>query len=265
LRRGEYFAALFAIGCTSGLTSWAIQSVTLHGWRDAVTNTFDISAIIWIACILGVSLVLRERTIGIGLRELILGAGFVFLAIIPVGPLSWFAVTALSLYILAFTRCATSRRGACILLATTVPMLWSRLLFQFFARPILVADASLVSWLLGTHRTGNLVEFADNSGQLVILPACSSFANVSLALVCWVFMSELLSHKKSAYDFLWCLLASASVVAVNVARLDIMGLSQWHYAMLHNHWSDALGSMVIFGLIIGITALGVRRELFRST
>src|SRR5262249_17317053 len=116
----------------------------------------------------------------------------------------------------------------------------------------------------GTHRTGTLVEFADNSGQLVVLPGCSSLANVSLAFLCWVFLSQLLSHKKSAYDFLWCLLACASVVAVNVSRLAIMGLSQWHYAVLHNHWSDALGSMVILGLIIGITALGVRRELFPS-
>ena len=60
------------------------------------------------------------------------------------------------------------------------------MLFQLFANFILAVDASLVSWLLGTHRTGNLVEFADKSGQLVIFPACSSLANVSLAFLCWV-------------------------------------------------------------------------------
>ena len=189
LRCGEYFAGLFILGCGSGLASRVVQSVNRLGWQDALTNSFDISAIIWIACISGVSLVLRDRTTGIGLRELALGAGAVFLVILPIGALSWVAVTGLSLYILVFTRCASSRRGACILLAATVPVLWSRMLFQFFARLILGVDASLVSWLLGTHRTGTLVEFADNSGQLVILPSCSSLANVSLAFLCWVTLS----------------------------------------------------------------------------
>jgi hypothetical protein len=265
LRSGEYFAGLFILGCASGLASRVVQSVNGLGWRDALTNSFDISAIIWIACISGISLVLRDRTTGIGLRELALGAGAVFLVILPIGALSWVAVTGLSLYILGFTRCASSRRGACILLAATVPVLWSRMLFQFFARLILGVDASLVSWLLGTHRTGTLVEFADNSGQLVILPSCSSLANVSLAFLCWVTLSQLLRHRKSAYDFLWCLLACASVVAINVTRVAISGLSHWHYAILHSHLSDALGSMILFGLIVVICAIGVRRELFRPT
>ena len=121
----------------------------------------------------------------------------------------------------------------------------------------------LVSWLLGTHRTGNLVEFADHSGQLVIFPPCSSLANVSLAFLCWVTLSQIVSHKKSNYDFLWCLLACAAVVAVNVTRMTILGLSQWHYATFHNQWSDAVTNVITLGLIVGISALGVRRELFQ--
>ena len=265
LRRGEYFAGLFILGCVSGLTSLIIQSINRLGWEDALINTFEISAIVWIACIAGVSLVLRDRTTGIGLLELALGAGFVFLVVLPIGPLSWIAVTGLSLYILVIADCATSRRGACILLAATVPLLWSCMLFQFFASSILEADASVVRWLLGTHRTGTLVEFADRSGQLVIFPSCSSLANVSLAILCWVTLSQLVRHRKSAYDLLWCLLACASVVAVNVTRIAISGLNQWHYATLHNQWGDAVGSIIILGLIVGISALGVRRELFGRT
>jgi hypothetical protein len=263
LRRGEYFAGLFILGCVSAFTSRIVQSVHRLGWVDALFNTFEISVLIWISCIAGVSLILRDRTLGVRSQELALGTGFVFLVILPIGALSWMAVTGLSLYILFSTVVATSRRGALILLATSVPMLWSRMLFQFFASLILGADASLVSWLLGTHRTGNLVEFADSSGQLVILPSCSSLANVSLAVLCWVTLSQLVCHKKSLYDLLWCLLACASVVAVNVTRISILGLSQWHYAAFHTAWSDAVTNTVILGLIVGISALGVRRELFR--
>ena len=72
-----------------------------------------------------------------------------------------------------------------------------------------------------------------------------------------------MSHKKSDYDFLWCLLACAAVVAVNVTRMTILGLSEWHYATFHNQWSDAVTNVIMLGLIVGISALGVRRELFR--
>jgi hypothetical protein len=149
------------------------------------------------------------------------------------------------------------------LLATTVPMLWSRLLFQFFANLILQIDASLVGWILGTHRIGNIVEFSDDSGVLVILPGCSSLANVSLAFLCWVTLSQLVCHKTSAYDLFWCLMACISVIAVNVARISVQGLSQWHYSTFHSPWGEAVGNTLILGLVVGFSVLGVRRELFQ--
>ena len=263
LPRGEFFAGLLALGCVSGLASRMIQSVNRLGWVDALFNTFEISAIVLVSCAAGVSLVLRERTTGVRSSEFAMGAGFVLLVILPIGPLSWLAVTALSLYIIISTNVASSRRGAFILLAVTVPMLWSRLLFQFFANLILQIDASLVGWILGTHRTGAIVGFADGSGVLVILPACSSLANMSLAFLCWVTISQLVSHKKSAYDLLWCLLACISVIAVNVTRISVEGLSQWHYATFHSPWGDAVGNTIILGLLVGLSVLGVRRELFQ--
>ena len=264
LPRGEFFAGLFALGCISGLTSRIIQSVNRLGWADALINTFEISAIIWISCAAGISLIHRDRTIGVRSSELAIGLGFVVLVVLPIGPLSWLAVSALSLYIIFSTNVASSRRGAFILLATTVPMLWSRLLFQFFANLILQIDASLVGWILGTHRAGNIVEFADGSGVLVILPSCSSLANVSLAFLCWATLSQLVCHKNSAYDLLWCLMACISVVAVNVTRMGVEGLSQWHYTTFHSPLGDAISNITILVLIVGFSVLGVRRELFPS-
>jgi hypothetical protein len=263
LPRGEYFAGLFTLGCVSGLTSKIIKSVNEHGWAEALFNSFEISVIVWISCAAGVRLILRDQTVGVRLSELAMGAGFVFLVILPVGPLSWLAITALSLYVIFSAKVASSQRGALILLATTIPMLWSRLIFQFFANLILQIDASLVGWILGTHRTGDIVGFADGSGSLVILPSCSSIANVSLAFLCWVTLSQLVCHKRSPYDLLWCLAACVSVVAVNVTRISIQGLSQWHYATFHSSWGDAAGNTIILGLMVGFSLLGVRRELFR--
>src|SRR4029077_15539378 len=113
--------------------------------------------IVWVSCIAGVSLVFQDRTIGIRSSELALGAAFVLVVILPIGHASWLAVTALSLYVSNTANVTSARRGAVILLAVTVPMLWSRLLFLFFAELILRIDASLVAWILRTHRSGDIV------------------------------------------------------------------------------------------------------------
>jgi hypothetical protein len=262
LSRGEFFGGLFALGCMNGLASRIIQSGNRLGWLDAFFSTFETSVLVWISCVAGISLVFQDRTIGIRPSELIMAAGFVFMIILPIGPLSWLAVTALTLYIIISTNETSSRRGAFILVAVTVPTLWSRLLFQFFANPILQIDASLVGWILGTHRSGDIVAFANGAGFLVILPSCSSLANVSLAFLCWVTISQLVCHKKSAADLFWCLMACMSVIAVNVMRISLMGLSQWHYSTFHSPAGDAIGSTAILVLVIGFSTLGVRRELF---
>ena len=135
-------------------------------------------------------------------------AVFLVLVILPIYALSWVAVTGLSLYILFFANDGSERRrGALILLALAVPMLWSRLLFQFFARPLLELDATMVTWLLGTERIGNLVRFADNSGYMLITPACASWANISYAFLCWVAVTQWANHRWSSIDLLWSFLA----------------------------------------------------------
>src|SRR5262249_56818140 len=110
-------------------------------------------------------------------------------------------VTGLSVYILLFANDGSERRrGAVILLALSVPMLWSRLVFQFFAKFILDIDATLVARLLGTDRTGNMVHFADGSGYMVVMAPCSALANMSLAFLCLVSMTQYARHRVSARD-----------------------------------------------------------------
>ena len=99
---------------------------------------------------------------GIRSANLAVSAVFLILVILPIFSLSWVAVTELSLYILMFANDGSSRkRGALILLALTVPMLWSGLIFGLFMTPILEIDASLVAWILGTDRVGTTFRFAD--------------------------------------------------------------------------------------------------------
>jgi hypothetical protein len=58
---------------------------------------------------------------------------------------------------------------------------------------------------------------------------------------------------------------SLPLVAVNVSRLNLMGLSEWHFQTAHNQWGDMLSNTLILGLAVGISVIGVRRKLFSST
>ena len=123
-------------------------------------------------------------------------------------------------------------------------------------------DASLVAMMLGTYRSANLVEFADHSGTLLILPGCSSLADISLAMLWWVTISQVVRHRWCHQDILWCLFACVSVVALNVTRLTFMGLSHSLYDAIHSTAGNIVANVITLGLTVLICMLGVRREVF---
>jgi hypothetical protein len=261
--RDELFAGLCILACVNGLGSRVIKSINDLGWESAVIHTFGISAFIWVACFLGVTLVLRDRTDIIRSFDLAVAAAVIVLAFVPIGGASWLALTGLCLYMLLLPNGPPPRRrGAGILLATTAPMLWTGLLLHFLAKPILEIDAAIVGWLLGTDRLGNMVRFADNSGYLVIFQPCSSVAGLSLAMLCWVTMSQAAQHRPSVHDLIWAGLACASVIVVNVSRISIMGLSERYYQVAHGPLGSTIANAITVILIVGVSLLGVRREVF---
>lgn len=260
--RNEFFAILYIVGCANGLLGRLIRSFQFSDWEGALAGA-DINVVILLACFAGISLVSAKSTERVQPIDMVVAFAFLILVALPIFPLSWIGVTILSLHILVFANDNRERvRGALILLAMTAPMLWSRLLFQIFAKPILDIDALLVSLLLGTQRTGNMVGFLDGSGYMIVLPACSSLANMSLALLCWVTITQWVGHRWVARDVFWAGLACASVIAVNVTRISLMGLSHRHYEMIHSSWGDMITNSIMLALMVGVTVLGARREIF---
>jgi hypothetical protein len=262
--RNEFFAGLYILGLANGLVGRLSSTTNFDDWTGVV-QSLDLNVIVLFACFAGVSAFLsndRDRE-QIRPKDVVVATVFLMLTALPISALSWVAVTGLSLYILLFANGSPTRqRGAVILLALTVPMVWSKLLFQIFSKQILDIDAWLVASLLGTGRIGNMIGMADGSGHMVVLPACSSLTNMSLGFLCWVSITQWAEHRWSAMDILWSLLVCVSVIAVNVTRMSLMGLSHWHYEVFHSEMGNTVANFIMLCLMIGFSVVGARRELF---
>ena len=141
-------------------------------------------------------------------------------------------------------------------------MLWSRILFQAFAAKVLATDAAFVSWVLGTARIGNMVQFVDGSGYLVVFPACSSLANLSIALLCWMTLVQLVNHRQVRTDVFWSVLLCLAVIALNVGRMVLMAQDVEHYDALHTSLGIQTANVLFLLTIVGICSLGLRNEIF---
>jgi hypothetical protein len=81
--------------------------------------------------------------------------------------------------------------------------------------------------------------------------------HVRLRLLAGRTISQWLSHRSSLKDLYWCFLAAVSVIAINVTRISLMGLSEMHYQTIHTHWGDAIANLLLVGLTVGLCLLGV--------
>ncbi len=175
--RNELFAGLVLVGFANGISDRVVHSVVRDGITAALLSTFSISVIVWSACAIGISFVLRGPLQPATRFDLTIAGVALAAFLLPAAPLSWLALSGLAVHILRTSpRSSFLHRGGWILLAMTVPVFWSRLLFSFLNDPILAGDATLIGWLVGTPRIGNAVQFADGSGYIWIAPPCSSLA-----------------------------------------------------------------------------------------
>jgi len=97
---------------------------------------------------------------------------------------------------------------------------------------------------------------------MIVLAPCSSLANMSLAFLCWISVTQWAGHRWSATDLVWSGLACASVIAVNVSRISLMGLGQSYYSAIHNQWGDLVVNTIMLVLMVTFSVLGARREIF---
>lgn len=265
--RGLLFAGLTFIGFANGISHRVVAAVRDNP-EQAFLTTFDIGAVAWIALFASIYLIARTGG-GTASRTDLMAAGAALLAFLtPAAPFAWIALTCTAPYVaLTSPKHSPQRRGAWILLALTVPLFWSRAAFALASDGLLRIDAVLASLLLGTPSRGNSIAFLDGWGYFWVAPPCSSLANVSLALLCWVLMTQALDRRDTGrlHGLRYCLLACAAVVAINVLRLVLTGISHRNYEILHGSLGSLAFGWLIFGITLAICFHGATREPRHAT
>jgi len=261
LRRGEFFAGLFILAFANGIYERIASNIADEPVWSAISSTFGISILIWAACWIAVSLLIRLSVEPLTRNDLIIGLAVTVAVLVPSAKASWIALTGLGFYVLyCFKPGSLGHRAGLVILAVTVPVFWSRLVFAMLSDLILQADAILVSAIVGTDRVGNTVKFAGVDDYLYIAPGCSSLANVSLAMLGWVLFTQALDRRPTLKDVWWGLAACAAVVLINVTRIALIGLHRDQYELIHGAIGANVAGFLTLAAIVGINLIRVRGD-----
>jgi exosortase/archaeosortase family protein len=136
------------------------------------------------------------------------------------------------------------RAAGVVLAALTIQEYWGHIVFDMFALPLLRAETAVVGTLVhflraGTVWHGNIISGPSGFG-IIVYSSCSSFHNLSLAMLCWLTVSRVRNQDWRRRDLLTGFAIGAAMIACNVTRLCLMAWSPSSY----EYWHDGPGAQI---------------------
>jgi exosortase/archaeosortase family protein len=189
------------------------------------------------------------------LRDLLVTAALCLLVFLPTNRAIWVAASGIAIY-LFFTDTGDLklRRAGIVLAALSVQELWGRLFFNLVADHLLRAEAAVIGTMLEVAQPGTVWQdntvMGPNGHSVVIIGGCSSFHNLSLALLCWVTLSKLRRQTWQVRDFLIGSAIGTTMILLNLVRICLMA---WNTDLYH-YWHEGIGSE-IFAIGASLTIL----------
>ncbi|MGQ0456051.1 MAG: archaeosortase/exosortase family protein [Hyphomicrobium sp.] len=198
---------------------------------------------------------------------LALGALTIVASLLPSSGLAgaqWILVAVAALYCFVnFRDDPNIVRAATVLAALSGNGLWGPLFFHTFSDELLKADAALVGTALSfTHPEivwqGTMIG-KPNQHVIVVASACSSFHNISLALLCWVAVAYLVRGRLVRSDVYFGLAVCLAMLVLNAARIYLMALSYERYDYWHNGDGAQIFEFASTAVILAISVAGARQ------
>jgi hypothetical protein len=190
-------------------------------------------------------------------RDFLVTAALCLLVFLPTSRMIWVAATGIAIYLWLVSAGDLKLRAAGIVIAAlSAQELWGHVLFNLFASLLLRAETALVGTMLEAARPGTVWQdnaiMGPNGHGIIIIGSCSSFHNLSLAMLCWVTVSRLRHQDWLVHDFVIGGTIGVTMILFNVARLCLMG---WNVDLYH-YWHDGIGAE-IFAIGASLTILSI--------
>ena len=195
------------------------------------------------------------------IRDFMVTLAFLLPLFSPTNSMVWVAATGIAIYLWLFNAGDIKLSAAgIVLVALSVQALWGPMLFGLVALPLLRAEAAVVGTLLEAARPGTM--WYDNviigpSFSVVIAAPCSSFHNLSLAMLVWLTVSRLRHQDWRARDFAIGAAIGLTMILFNVIRICLMA---WNIDLYH-YWHDGIGAEIF---VVGASLTVLLMSLYGS-
>jgi len=188
-------------------------------------------------------------------RDFLIIAALCLFVFLPSSRMIWVAASGIAIYLFLTDTGDPKLRGAGIVLAAlSVQELWGPLSFNLVADHVLRAEAAVIGTMLEVAQPGTVWQDnairGPNGHGVVIIAGCSSFHNLSLALLCWVTISRLRCQTWQVRDFLIGSAIGTTMILLNLVRICLMA---WNTDLYH-YWHEGIGSE-IFAIGASLTIL----------
>jgi hypothetical protein len=171
--------------------------------------------------------------------EVVITIALLLFVFLPPSRMIWATATIVAIYWGIFNGGDAKLRAAAIVLGgLTLQEFWGPVVFSLVALPLLRAETAVVGMILETARPGtvwqdNIITGPDGYGILVYR-GCSSFHNVSLAMLCWLTVSKLRYQGWRVRDLVTGVAVAGTMILLNLARLCLMASNVGLYHYLHD-------------------------------
>jgi exosortase/archaeosortase family protein len=132
-----------------------------------------------------------------------------------------------------------------VLLALSTQLVWGPIFFQLFTPELLLADAALVGETLKAVRPDivwrETTFIAPDGHAIALIGGCSSFNNISTALLACVAVTMLARTEWVRRDLATVALACIAMILVNTLRICLLVWS----ARFHAYWHDGAGAQIL--------------------
>jgi hypothetical protein len=190
-----------------------------------------------------------------GWRDLVVSILLCLLVFLPTSRMIWVAALGIGAYLIVFGSGDRQLRAAGFVLgALAVQQFWGHVFFDLIASPLLRAETAVVGTVLEITHPGTVwhdnVVTRPNGYGVILFGDCSSFHNLSLALLCWTTLTSLRQRHWQARALFGAVLVGGVMVSLNFIRIYLMALNINYY----HYWHDEAGAE-IFGVGASLAVL----------